>query len=122
MTITTISIILLIVILIAFRLWKKKKGKDKYKKSFDLIFNEIVPKPIYEYGFTDGFPTFTITYATKAKLIKAKEMGTPKLFTLEIEKLCKDIGSESNPFDAELAVWFTYEGELEQINAKGPSN
>jgi len=115
---TTIFIIILIVILIAFRLWKVKKGKDKYKNAFDLIFTKTVPKPTYEYGFTHGFPTFTITYATKAKLIKAKEIGTPKLFALEIEKLCKDIGSESNPFDAELSVWFTYEGELEQIIAK----
>ena len=68
--------------------------------------------PKYEQTYNHGYPAFTVTFVTKSDLNESKAHGLTAQFSHKIGEICRDAGSKKFPFDAERAIWFTYEGEI----------
>ena len=67
------------------------------------------PAPHLKEGNRYAFPTFTLTFASDAELKQAEVSGCIAAFKQSIQSMHAHIGSRQNPFDADLAVWATYE-------------
>ena len=63
-----------------------------------------------------GFPAFTLTFQSEAELRQAEESGCISAFKQAIQALYGHTGSKRNPFDADRAVWATYEGWQPRLN------
>ena len=58
-----------------------------------------------------GWPTFGLVFASASELKLAEEAGCVAAFKQSVQSLHGHIGDEKNPFDADWAVWVTYEGD-----------
>lgn len=101
------------------------RGSVRHKRlvsGCEAIFRKIYaapsPMPRLEIGSSYSYPTFTLTFLSKREREAADEAGLNQSFKHEIDMLCRDYGSKSNPFDADKAVWFTYQGWLEEQAAR----
>ena len=94
--------------------------EKSYRDAFDCTFNESAFSPSYELRYLYSFPSFQITFKTDEELNMAKSVGITNEFNEKIYSLCKDRGTQSNPFDVETAVWFTSTEELDSINKNTP--
>jgi len=86
------------------------------------VYRSFSPVPRLDISSAYGYPTFQVTFRSTSELRAAADAGLNLSFQREIGVLCKDQGSTSDPFSADLAVFFTYEGWLEeQVAQKYPS-
>ncbi len=69
-----------------------------------------LPLPRIKQSGSYGFRSFTLTFSTEAELTQAQESGCIAAFKQAIQSLYMHTGSKQNPFDAQRAVWVTYEG------------
>jgi hypothetical protein len=92
--------------------------KSACQAAFDRIYASQSPVPKLHVSYSYGFPAFQVMFNSKPALETAAAAGLNRSFTQEIAALCKDRGSKSTPFDADNAVFFTYEGWLEEQVAK----
>ena len=74
--------------------------------------------PRLDITYSYGYPAFKVTFHTKLELQVADELGRNKDFKREIDTLCKTHGPKNRPFSAEQAIFFTYEGWLEEQDRK----
>lgn len=68
------------------------------------------PLPHLKQSSSYGFPTFTLTFTSEAELKRAQDSGSIAAFKRAIQSLHAHGWSKQNPFDADKAVWCTYEG------------
>ena len=74
-------------------------------------FNEFRgPLPELKTGTSYGFPSFTLTFPDTHVLEAAQQGGHIGRFKRAVSDLYAHCGTEKRPFDAEMAVWATYEG------------
>ncbi len=57
-----------------------------------------------------GFPSFTLTFPTEEALKHAEEAGCVAAFKQSLQLLYAHVGGSDNPFEADRAVWATYDG------------
>ena len=77
-------------------------------------------KPSLEVGYHYGFNYFTVTFSSEADMEKAESLGLIERFQDRIQELYGHRGSKRNPFDAERAVYATYEGRTYESVAIPP--
>ena len=68
------------------------------------------PLPRLKVGGSYGFRSFKLTFPSEVELTHAQESGYTAAFKEAIQSLYMHVGSKHNPFDADRAVWATYEG------------
>jgi hypothetical protein len=61
-------------------------------------------------GSSYGWPTFGLVFVSASELKLAEESGCVAAFKQSVQSLHGHIGDKGNPFDADHAVWVTYEG------------
>ena len=114
-----ISIAVLLVIVLMVRSTKMRKAREqRCRDAFESVFSDSTVRPTYEQGYSYGYPSFTVTFPSKADLQHSETQGRTKRFRDEITQCCEDSGSKKHPFDAERAIWFTYEGEIDEMRSK----
>ena len=117
--ITAIPIVVAILLFQASR--TRAAEQQRYKEVFESVFANSSTKPKYEQEYSYGYPAFTLTFASKAELDEAVSGKITDLFSQRIGEVCRNTGSKKHPFDAERAIWLTYEGELETMTANARS-
>lgn len=94
------------------------KLKTKCEMAFVSIYIKLSPSPKFEMSYSYSYPAFTITFRSKNDLVAAEEQGFNASFTQTIGQLCKGLGSREHPFEAKRAIFFTFEGWLEEELAR----
>ena len=114
-----LAITVLVIVVLVFRSISKQRTREQqYWAAFESVFSSLPATPKYEQRYSYGYPAFTVTFASKPDLDENRTNGLTERFTKRIGELCKDSGSKKHPFDAERAIWFTYEGEIDEIVAR----
>jgi len=67
--------------------------------------------PQFKRGASYGFPTFTLTFDSESALRQAEGSGHIGSFKQYIQSTYANIGGKQNPFNAEFAIYVTYEGQ-----------
>ena len=89
----------------------EKHDHQRHIEMLKLVFAQSgVPVPHLKDGYSYGFRSFTLTFATEAELRQAEALGCIAAFKQAIQTLYGHVGSKRNPFDADRAVWATYVG------------
>jgi len=86
---------------------------EKFQHAFAV---SNIEAPQFEIGGHYGFPAFTMTFSTAETLKRAEEAGCLSIFKRFLQEFYGHLGSRSNPFDAERALWATYKGWKPQLN------
>lgn len=91
---------------------REKKNRRLYLSAFQNAFKQFAaPTPALEIGSSYGRPSFKITFKTEGDLKKAQSEEHIGTFKNAIQELCAPhYSSLKNPFDAERAIYTTYEG------------
>ena len=98
--------VLLVIRLISAQVRSRLKQK-KIQRAFEEVFgNKTATLPSFKTGSAYGYPSFTITFKTEQQLKEAIEGGLTHLFIDSI----KDLHSNIKSFEAEKAVFLTWEG------------
>ena len=67
-------------------------------------------------SYSYGYPAFEIKFRSKLEMEAAATRND--VFKTEIGKIFKDHGPRSRPFNADMAVSFTYPGYLDELLAR----
>jgi len=67
--------------------------------------------PQFKRGASYGFPTFTLTFESESALRQAEKSGHISSFRQYIQSTYANSGGKRNQFNAELAIYVTYEGQ-----------
>ena len=86
--------------------------EQECKEAFESIFSDAIVTPKYEQLYAYGHPAFAVTFPTKSDLDNSIGAGYTKRLTEEIGEICKSRGDAKKPFDADSAIWYTYDGEF----------
>ena len=84
---------------------KKRQYQDALSETFT---NSEITKPKLKTGYSYAYPSFEITFQNEEQLKLAEKKGLTKDFETKIQKIHKDI----KDFEADRAVYFTWEGRI----------
>lgn len=79
------------------------------------IYGSLSPAPKLMVSSSYGYPAFEVTFISKAAFGQAATLNQD--FKREINRVFRGYGSVGRPFDAELAVFFTYPGHIDELLA-----
>jgi len=100
---------------VAYRLILHRIESNRQRSIFSLVFEKFdSTKPNLIISSSYGYPSFKLIFKTKEDMDKAEREGFIKQFTIRIQEICQlpsDTGREARPFDAERAIYTTYEGK-----------
>ncbi|MBI5767400.1 MAG: hypothetical protein HZA93_06360 [Verrucomicrobia bacterium] len=89
-----------------------RRERDRAKRvdaAFREVYAQLSPLPVMEISGAYGFPAFKILFCSRPALEAASSRNAA--FKSEIGKIYRDYGTRSNPFDADRALLFTYDGQ-----------
>ncbi len=87
----------------------KQRDSQVFNDTFE-VFDRS--KPSIEESCQYGFIHFTVIFQTEGELERAEELGLVERYQAAIQNLYGHTGSKVRPFDAEVAVYATYEGRV----------
>ena len=100
---------------IAYRLVLYRTESNRQRSAFNMVFEKFdSTKPNLIISSSYGYPHFELIFKTKEDFEKAQKEGFVKQFTIRIQEICQspsEAGKKARPFDAERAVYATYEGK-----------
>ncbi|SNT40565.1 hypothetical protein SAMN05421640_0003 [Ekhidna lutea] len=99
------------VIWIIFKIRYFKREQKLYQTALTDSFKTIVPAPQLKTRNSYGFPSFEVTFKNETLLKQAEDSGLTQNF---IERI-KQIHFNFKKFDAERAIYFTWEGRTHTI-------
>lgn len=108
---------LLYLLLTSFTLWivfkirYRKREQQQYQTALADSFKNFEPVPQLKIRNSYGFPSFEVTFRNKNLLEQAENSGQTKGFVDRI----RQIHSNFKEFDAERAIYFTWEGRTYNI-------
>lgn len=97
-----------------------RRERERTKKLADAAFRDayaqLSPPPSIVMSSSYGYPAFEIKFCSKSEM----EAAAPRndTFKAEIDKIFKGYGPRSRPFSAEMAIFFTYNGHLDELRAR----
>jgi hypothetical protein len=90
-----------------------RRIRARDERVFDEVFGSMdFLKPTVEESFSYGFVHFTLTFPSEDDLRRADEAGLVKDYRSAIQEFYGHTGCKERPFDAEIAVYATYEGRV----------
>nr|WP_315132671.1 hypothetical protein [uncultured Flavobacterium sp.] len=102
---TFIYILLALLAVIAFLIFRRNQVKSKQYKDFLSVFeNSNITMPELKFGWSYSWPTFTVMFANKADFEYAAENKMCELFNKKIEAFY------DAEFDVEMAISYDYQG------------
>ena len=108
----------LLVALLAFGEFALRRRRAKRDVALKFIFQDFDGAfPSVKESSHYGYPSFTITFASKAELDRAEKEGLVARFIGSIQEIYAKCGTRRNPFSAERAVWATYESDMDEMKA-----
>lgn len=117
-------IALIAILLAVFAILLVSSGSDKARKSdpaqlaepvFNRVFGALSPPPKLKASWSYGYPAFEVTFGSKTQMDGAAMLNAD--FKRELNTLFRGDGSLDRPFDAEMAVFFTYPGHIDEMVA-----
>jgi hypothetical protein len=94
----------------------------RLKAAIDLAFSRVYanwsPLPELKISYSYGYPAFRVTFKSKLDMNAAAEAGLNTEFFGLIGELCKDFGTKRRPFRADAAVFFTYQGYINDVRRR----
>jgi hypothetical protein len=112
---TVLILVLLFLAWIAYRLILRRVESNRQRSAFNLVFEKFDgTKPNLTISSSYSYPSFKLIFKTKEDMDKAQMEGLIKQFTVKIQEICQlpsDAGREAWSFDAERAIYATYEGK-----------
>lgn len=84
--------------------------------AFQTAYAQLSSRPSIVASSSYGFPAFEIKFRSRLELETASARND--VFKAEIDKIFKDYGSRWNPFSAEKAIFFTYDGHLDELRTR----
>lgn len=94
---------------------RAQTGKMANKAFLD-AYGQLSPPPAISISSWYGYPTFKITFRSKPELEAAATRNAG--FKAGIDKAFGGAGPRSRPFSADMAVFFTHEGCLDEQRAR----
>lgn len=107
---------------------RRERARDAIASEtvFREIYGALSPLPRFEVSSSYGYPALLVVFASKTEMNAATRMNDD--FRIRIGSVFKGRGSASRPFEADRAIFFTYEGWFEELKAsfdsqrqKGPN-
>src|SRR5215510_13310235 len=83
------------------RMAARERLEKNCKAAFDTVYAQSSSRPKYAMKSSYGFPAFTITFSSNMELDEANKNGLNQRFSKEIEELCRNSGTEENPFQVD---------------------
>jgi len=97
-----------------------KRERERVKKSVDEAFRTayapLTRSPSIAVSSSYGYPAFEIKFGSKSEMVAAAVQN--EVFKLEIDRVFKGYGPRSRPFSAEMAIFFTYDGYLDELRTR----
>lgn len=81
---------------------------------FNRIFGSILPAPVLKVSSAYGYPTFEIVFPSRTEMDNAGPLIAD--FKRELNVIFRGYGSRERGFDAEMATFFTYRGQMEEVS------
>ena len=114
-----IAVLLLIGWIIAIQP-RVRKEREKYKNLVDAAFRDAYARlpnpPSMKISSSYGYPAFEIMFRSKAERDSAATCNEE--FKAAIDGIYKGYGPRSRPFSADMAIFFTYDGYLDELRAQ----
>jgi hypothetical protein len=96
-----------------------RREREREKKSIDEAFRaayaQLSHSPSIVVSSSYGYPAFEIKFRSKPEMEAAAVQN--EIFKREIDRIFEGYGPRSRPFSAEMAIFFTYEGHLDELRA-----
>ena len=120
----TLALLAVVVLVIGALLAAGKKQNERRLAELEAIcrqecariYGERSPVVVVTYRY--GFPAFDVTFQSKALRDEFERRGANARFKAAVADLCRYSGTRKYPFDADLAVSFTYPGHGEELLAR----
>ena len=97
-----------------------RKERDRTKKlvdeAFRVAYSDVANPPSIVVSSSYGYPTFEIKFRSKPEMEAATTQNG--IFKVEIDRIFEGLGPRSRPFSAEMAIFFTYDGYLDELRAR----
>ena len=107
-----VGVFLLLGVWIAYVNIREKQHRRACLSAFEDAFERFGGRaPALEIKSAYGFPAFTITFESEEDLERAESEGYIRAFKDSIQELCGSFGRSGQPFDADAAVYATFEGK-----------
>ena len=111
--------IVILILLVVANQPRVRKERERTQKLIDAAFQDayaqLSPPPSIVRSYSYGYPAFEISFRSKLEMIAAARQND--VFKVEIGKIFKDHGPRRRPFSADQAIFFTYEGYLDELRA-----
>lgn len=114
-----LGLVVLVILMLSLASRQRKRVITNYQQVFREIFGEPSSGfPKLEVGSSYGFDSFTILFATREERAQPDRQNQVERFKTVIQQLCARQGGDSRPFDADQALFVSYDGELEERAAQ----
>jgi hypothetical protein len=109
----------ILVLLILANQPRVRRERERTQKLIDAAFRDAYAQlsapPSITRSSSYGYPAFEIKFRSKPEMAAAARGN--ELFKTEIGKIFEGHGPRSRPFSADQAIFFTYEGYLDELRA-----
>ena len=113
-----IAVLLLIGWIIAIQP-RVRKERERTKSLVDAAFqdsySQLPNPPSMKISSSYGYPAFEIQFRSKVEMDTAAAKN--EVFKVAIDEIFKGHGPRSRPFSADMAIFFTYHGHLDELRA-----
>ena len=95
---------------------ERERTQKLIDAAFQDAYGQLSPPPSIVRSFSYGYPAFEIKFQSKTEMVAAGPQND--LFKTGIGKIFKHHGPQSRRFSADQAIFFTYEGYLDELRAR----
>jgi hypothetical protein len=97
-----------------------RRERERTNKLLDTAFQDayaqLSPPPAMVRSYSYGYPAFEIKFRSKIAMEAAATRN--ETFKAQIGIIFKDHGPRIRPFNADMAIFFTYDGYLDELRAR----
>jgi hypothetical protein len=97
-----------------------RKERERNNKLVDAAFqdsySQLPNPPSMKISSAYGYPAFEIQFRSKVEMDAAAAKN--EVFKVAIDEIFKAHGPRSRPFSADLAIFFTYQGHLDEFRTQ----
>jgi phosphoglycerol transferase MdoB-like AlkP superfamily enzyme len=111
-----VLLVAIAIVRIVFVRRTRSHTKTMIESVFDASYKSasVIPTLVISYQY--GYPAFKVTFHSKLEMDAATTCNNS--FKREIAKIFEGTGSQSRPFDADLALSFIYVGQFDGLRAQ----
>ena len=110
-----LALLLLWIGILVRRHRRLKRASDA---AFARVYANWSPLPELKTSYSYRYPAFRVTFKSKLDLDAAAEARLNTEFLGLIGGLCKNFGTKRRPFRADAAVFFTYQGYINDLRRR----